>query len=308
MDDDGSPLLTIGQLASRTGLAVRTIRYWSDIGAVPPVGRSSGGHRLYDAGSVARLELVRTLRDLGLGLDEVHRVLAREDTVADVAAVHVAALDAQIRSLRLTRAVLSAVARRHSGTEEMTLMNKMARLSAAERGQIIEDFIAEVFSGMDADPQLRGKLRLTALELPDEPTPEQVAAWVELAELVQDPEFRRRMRRMAEYHVAGAAAGVPAQEAGMFQRFTEKVTALVGDARQRGVAPDSPEAAQVVDQMLGGADAARRAYIRERLEAGVASKSDRYHELLAVLNGEQARPSRIPDLRWLMAAIDSHPA
>jgi DNA-binding transcriptional MerR regulator len=50
-----------------------------------PAGRSSGGHRLYDAESVARLELVATLRELGLGLDEVARVLAREATVADVA-------------------------------------------------------------------------------------------------------------------------------------------------------------------------------------------------------------------------------
>ncbi len=133
VDDDGSLRLTIGQLASRTGLAVRTIRYWSDIGAVPPAGRTSGGHRLYDAESVARLELVATLRELGLGLDEVARVLAREATVADVAAAHVAALDARIRSLRLTRAVLSTVARRDPGTEEMTLMNKLARLSAAGR-------------------------------------------------------------------------------------------------------------------------------------------------------------------------------
>ena len=159
MDDDGSLLLTIGQLASRTGLAVRTIRYWSDIGTVPPAGRSSGGHRLYDAESVARLELVRTLRELGLGLEEVRQVLAQEATVADVAAARVVALDAQIRSLRLTRAVLSAVARRHPGTEEMTLMNKLARLSAAERRQIIEDFIAEVFTGLDAGPKLREKLR-----------------------------------------------------------------------------------------------------------------------------------------------------
>jgi DNA-binding transcriptional MerR regulator len=36
MTDDGCTLLTIGQLARRTGLSVRTIRYWSDIGATPP--------------------------------------------------------------------------------------------------------------------------------------------------------------------------------------------------------------------------------------------------------------------------------
>jgi hypothetical protein len=45
-DDD--VLFSIGQLSRRTGLAVRTIRFWSDIGVVQPVGRTNGGHRLYD--------------------------------------------------------------------------------------------------------------------------------------------------------------------------------------------------------------------------------------------------------------------
>lgn len=50
MTHDGTGLLTIGALARATGLPVRTIRYWSDEGALPPVARSSGGYRLYDAG------------------------------------------------------------------------------------------------------------------------------------------------------------------------------------------------------------------------------------------------------------------
>jgi hypothetical protein len=86
------------------------------------------------------------------------------------------------------------------------------------------------------------------------------------------------------------------------------VTALVGQARQRGIAPDSPEAAPVVCRLLDGTDAAQRAYIRERLEAGVDSQSDRYHQLLAVINGQEPRPSRSSDLQWLITAIDSHPA
>lgn len=49
MIDDGTGYLTIGELARTTGLTVRTIRYWSDEGALPPVTRSSGGYRLYDA-------------------------------------------------------------------------------------------------------------------------------------------------------------------------------------------------------------------------------------------------------------------
>jgi DNA-binding transcriptional MerR regulator len=73
MIDDGTGLLTIGELARATGLTVRTIRYWSDEGVLTPVARSTGGYRLYDAESAARLELIRTLRQLGLGLDDVRR-------------------------------------------------------------------------------------------------------------------------------------------------------------------------------------------------------------------------------------------
>lgn len=211
MIDDGTGPLTIGELARLTGLTVRTIRYWSDEGALPPVARSAGGYRLYDAASVARLELIRTLRELGLGLADVHRVLAGETTVAQVAAAHVVALDAQIRSLEVTRAVLSTVAKRGSSAEEMTLMNRLARLSAAERRRIVEDFMAEIFEGIDtADPDIRRRLRFTAAKLPDDPTPEQVDAWVELAELIQDPGFRAQMRQMIEFNAADRGPDVPA--------------------------------------------------------------------------------------------------
>lgn len=187
-------------------------------------------------------------------------------------------------------------------------MNNLARASAQERRQIIEDFIAEVFAGLDADPQLKDKLRLAPPELPQEPTAEQVDAWVELADLVRNPGFRRRMRTMAEYHAQGRAQGGPAAQEGVSERFTQKVTHLAGDARARGITPDSPEAAEVVDRLLEGAGPARRAYIRQRLQAGLDSQSERYHHLLAVINGEQPRPSRATDLAWLMAAIDHHPA
>src|SRR5215207_9315124 len=166
MENERRPdVLTIGRLAHRTGLPVRTLRFWSDEGAVPPVGRSAGGYRLYDAESVARVELVRTLRELGLGLDDVCRVLSGRTTVAEVADAQVAALDAQIRSLKVSRAVLSTVAKRGSTVEETTLMNRLARLSAAERKQIIDEFKEEVFGDLD-DPGLRDRMRKYSIELP----------------------------------------------------------------------------------------------------------------------------------------------
>jgi DNA-binding transcriptional MerR regulator len=97
--DDDEPVLSIGELAKRAGLPVRTIRFWPDIGVVPPVARTESGRRLYDAECVARLALVATLRELGLGLADVRRVLDGRASIAEVAAVHLDALDAQIRAL-----------------------------------------------------------------------------------------------------------------------------------------------------------------------------------------------------------------
>jgi DNA-binding transcriptional MerR regulator len=196
MEDDG-PMLSIGELARRTGLPVRTIRFWSDAGVLPPVARTGGGRRLYDAAGVARLELVVTLRELGLGLADVRRVLDGQASIAEVAAVHLEALDTQIRALRLHRAVLTAVVKRAAGQEEMTLMNKFARMSVAERRQMIDDFLADVFGGARPSPA-RAPRWNAAPDLPDDPSPEQVDAWVEIAELVSDPGFRQRIRQVMD--------------------------------------------------------------------------------------------------------------
>jgi DNA-binding transcriptional MerR regulator len=45
---------------------VRSIRFWPDIGVLPPAAQTASGRLLYDAACVARLELVATLRELGL--------------------------------------------------------------------------------------------------------------------------------------------------------------------------------------------------------------------------------------------------
>jgi DNA-binding transcriptional MerR regulator len=302
MIENGTGLFTIGELARATGLSVRTIRYWSDEGALPPVARSQGGYRLYDAESVARLELIRTLRELGLGLDDVRRVLAGETTVAEVAATHVAALDAQIRALKVTRAVLSTVARRGSTAEEMTFMNKLARLSAAERQRIMEEFVEEMLQGLDTvDPEIRERMRHTAVDLPEDPTPEQVDAWVELAEMLQDPEFRARMRKAAEFNAADQEAGAPA---GASLWFAKRLVDLVGAARERGIEPGSPEADAVLGELLGDAD---QTAVLERMETAFDERVARYRELLSVVNGRPLAPHR-EEFAWVVAALKARTA
>lgn len=298
MTHDGTGLLTIGRLARATGLTVRTIRYWSDEGALPPVTRSSGGYRLYDADSVARLELIRTLRELGLGLDDVRRVLAGEATVAEVAATHVAALDAQIRSLKVTRAVLSTVARRGSTAQEMTLMNRLARLSAAERRRIIEEFVDEMFHGLDTvDPVIRERMRTIVVDLPEEPTPDQVDAWVELAELLQDPAFRAQMRKAAEFNAADRDQDTPA---GASTWFARRLVDLAARAREQGIAPESPEADEVLRELFGDADLTA---VRERMESAFDDRVARYRELLGRVKGNGPVSAHREEFAWTVAAL-----
>jgi DNA-binding transcriptional MerR regulator len=206
MEDD-APLLPIGELARRAGLPVRTVRFWSDAGVLPPTARAGGGRRLYDSACVARLELVITLRELGVGLPDVRRVLDGQVSIAEIAAVHLEALDAQIRALRLHRTVLAVVVKRGAGKEEMTLMNKLARMSVAERRQMIDDFLADVFGGLDPSPAWAPRWN-AAPNLPDDPSPEQVDAWVEIAELVSDPGFRQQIRQVLDL---AAQAGGPVE-------------------------------------------------------------------------------------------------
>jgi DNA-binding transcriptional MerR regulator len=295
--DERPDLLTIGQLADRTAIPARTLRFWSDEGAIPPVTRSASGYRLYDAASVARVELVRTLRELGFGLDDVCRVLDGHATVAEVADAHVAALDAHIRSLKVSRAVLSTVSKRGSTAEETALMNRLARLSATQRIQIIDDFKREVFDGLDLDPVLRDRLRELRVELPDDPTPEQVDAWIELAELVQDANFRYRMRTFIEL-----STPVPGQSPPPGARiwWARQVVNTVAEARERGIDPEAPAGQDIVVELFGEAD---RADVLRCLLAGIEAGAERYRRLVARVRGQRSAPDATGELQWLALAL-----
>src|SRR4051812_44183028 len=65
----------VGELAAATGLTVRTLHYYEEIGLLAASGRSAAGHRLYADADVQRLYRVCLLRRLGLPLGEIGRAL-----------------------------------------------------------------------------------------------------------------------------------------------------------------------------------------------------------------------------------------
>lgn len=89
--------LKVGELARHTGLTVRTLHHYDEIGLLKPSGRSEAGYRQYSRADVARLHGIQALRQLGLGLTDIAEVLdGAAMTPGAVIAQQMAALDQEI--------------------------------------------------------------------------------------------------------------------------------------------------------------------------------------------------------------------
>lgn len=117
--------MQIGEVAERTGLSLRTIRYYEEVGLVVPSARSQGGFRLYNEPDVDRLLLIMRMKPLGFQLDEMRELLAILD---DAPGQQIADPEARLREF--------------AGIAEQRCAELRARLSNAEE-----------FAGM-----LRGRL------------------------------------------------------------------------------------------------------------------------------------------------------
>lgn len=84
-----SKQVQIGEVADRTGLSLRTIRYYEEVGLITPTDRTTGGFRLYSEDDIARLRLIMRMKPLDFSLEEMRDVLgildgfAQTDTPTD---------------------------------------------------------------------------------------------------------------------------------------------------------------------------------------------------------------------------------
>ncbi|OHV00348.1 helix-turn-helix domain-containing protein [Mycobacterium talmoniae] len=102
-------MLTIGEVAHRTGVAATTLRYYEQIGLVPPPARV-GGQRRYDDAVLTRLEVIGLCKTAGFALHEIQLLFADDvpgrPASRALAQAKLAEIDAQMRSLARARAVI----------------------------------------------------------------------------------------------------------------------------------------------------------------------------------------------------------
>ncbi|WP_206447665.1 MerR family transcriptional regulator [Agrococcus sp. KRD186] len=70
-DDDRAATMHIGELAERTGLSLRSLRHWDEVGLVQASGRTEGGFRLYTAADEQRVRLIMSMKAFGFSLEEL---------------------------------------------------------------------------------------------------------------------------------------------------------------------------------------------------------------------------------------------
>jgi hypothetical protein len=151
-------------------------------------------------------------------------------------------------------------------------------------------------------------MRALPAELPDDPAPEQVDAWIELAGLVADAGFQRRARQMVL--AGGTATGLP--EGTDYRAVTE----ALGRAAADGVDPGSDAGREVLDRVVPpgtpgtpgapGTPGPDRERLLAQLETFTDERVERYWQLVGVLNGRPPFAPRVPAFRWLIAALRAH--
>jgi MerR family transcriptional regulator, copper efflux regulator len=71
-----APVMTIGALSRRTGMSLKALRHFADIGLVYTAGRSPAGYRLFDESALWCVEVICSLRGLGLTVKEIRELAA----------------------------------------------------------------------------------------------------------------------------------------------------------------------------------------------------------------------------------------
>lgn len=107
--------LSIGVVARRTGATVPTVRYYEEVGLLPPASRTEAGQRSYDEATVRRLVFIRRCREFGFSIEQVRELVSLVDQpdrpcaeVRDIAAGHLAQVRQRLAELQALEANLSA--------------------------------------------------------------------------------------------------------------------------------------------------------------------------------------------------------
>ncbi|MBD0422209.1 MerR family transcriptional regulator [Streptomyces sp. TRM S81-3] len=303
-------LCSIGELAERAGVTVKTVRFYSDRGLLPETSRSTGGHRRYGPEALERLRLIRSLRALGLSVPEVHRVLDEEDgpggALEDAVVGRLGELGREIKALRWREAALRLVQECPPG-ERADRLRVIGAVSAPPSTAPLVRFWRGWLPPRMPSRAVSAFLDVAVPQPPDEPEPAQVLAFARLNALTLRP-CEGGGQPQPEAHKAGAR-GAAVLYAGLAEAYE-----LAGAELRRDREPQPGEALDCFVAAYVSTYGARDTADFRRLLAGRLAadpRLDGYWELVAeVITPPGHRPQPTPGSAhdWLLAALATQTA
>lgn len=290
---------TIGDLSRLSGISVRRVRFYSDKGLLPPTTRTSSNYRIYSDADVARLDLIRALREAGISLAAIRKILSRRLSLKDVLAMRLETIEAEIASRRRIAAVLRTTLKIDQPTEtDLRRLWTMTILSQTQMRTMMEQLYDKVAVHADmGEDWKRQMIDASMPRLPDDPTPSQIDAWNEITVMIADESF------LAEMQADTATMWNGEFDPEAYAEAANATLAKVRVAIAAGKEPSSSAGATIAREWLQkSAQAMRREPDRAFLDWHLGqyrkhhARSARYQELLAILRGEQ--PGQKPGNEW----------
>ncbi|MEU4314342.1 MerR family transcriptional regulator [Nocardia sp. NPDC024068] len=288
--------VSIGEASRRTGVPVRTIRFYCDEGLLTAY-RTTGGHRVFAPADLDRLGSIRRLRAVGLGLAAIAEVLAGDQEAATAIAAERAAVAAELDELSWRHAVLCALERAEGHDHALTSLAAVADRTAARTALI--DFWRPLLSAMPS-PLFDDFAEMDIPPIPAAPDPGQVLAFAELVRLVRTPILREVIARQLWRSDAESIRDERALLADLATAYAP--------AANRVLAGDEPAAGPELDLFVAAHARARGRRdtpgFRRKLLAGSAAghpAAVRYWTLTAETVGSHCTTGAVQD--WLDAAL-----
>ncbi len=298
-------LYKIGELARLSGVPVKTIRFYSDSGVLPPASVEESGYRLYSDADHARLMLIRTLREIGIDLPTISRLLQQQISVGAALQMQLAAVEVELRALQRRRALLK-VALQQDEAAALRYLDRaraLAQLDALDRERFLSAHMERAFEGVPADSDWKARFWQGAvLDLPAEMNIAQLEAWLELAALVTNEDFIRRLNEIGRESWATGGS----QAANTWNQEIQQVLTAAIAALEAGHSPQSVAGQQIVAAYIQALNDSDDPDFPRTLLAMIERNSDpraeRYWELIAILKNWQMPPIAAAH-RWLVEGL-----
>lgn len=304
-------LYKIGELAELSGVPVKTIRFYSDIGALPPTRVLESGYRLYSHADRVRLDLIRTLRELDVDLPTIIDLLKNRVSVVEALSLQLEAVEMELRMLRRRQTLLKAALRKGEAAALSFLdqARSIVKLRAVERERFLSRHLERAFDGVPVDETWKANFwQAAVLDLPEEMTDLQLEAWLELAEIISDEGFIQRLNETsrATWEMVDGRHG-----AAEWSRELHELYQAAIEVMQAGDPPEGAPAQQLVEAYIQTyARAMGRhgesefpAHLLDVIERSADPRAERYWELIAILKGWTEMPPIAAAHRWLVEGL-----